>query len=96
MKGDSVLWVPGLDHAGIATQVAVEKNLLATKQVTRHDLGREKFLDCVEEWKCDKGDKIKKQLKNLGATLDWSHEYFTMSKVIFIPRKFGIKVIENF
>ncbi|KAH0535297.1 valine--tRNA ligase, mitochondrial-like [Cotesia glomerata] len=80
MKGDSVLWVPGLDHAGIATQVAVEKNLLATKQVTRHDLGREKFLECVEEWKRDKGDKIKKQLKNLGATLDWSHEYFTMSK----------------
>lgn len=83
MKGDAVLWVPGLDHAGIATQVAVEKNLFATKGVTRHDLGREKFLKCVDEWKQDKGDVIKNQLKSLGATLDWSHEYFTMSKVIF-------------
>ncbi|XP_057334849.1 valine--tRNA ligase, mitochondrial-like [Microplitis mediator] len=80
MKGDAVLWVPGLDHAGIATQVAVEKNLFATKGVTRHDLGREKFLKCVDEWKQDKGDAIKNQLKSLGATLDWSREYFTMSK----------------
>lgn len=81
MNGLSVLWIPGLDHAGIATQVAVEKYLFATKGVTRHDLGRDEFLECIEQWKNEKGDIIKNQLKNLGASLDWTKEYFTMSKV---------------
>ncbi|KAK0093743.1 hypothetical protein PV326_012765 [Microctonus aethiopoides] len=80
MKGDSVLWVPGLDHAGIATQAAVEKYLLATKNTTRHDIGREEFLGYVEQWKNEKGNKINDQLRSLGASLDWSKEYFTMSE----------------
>lgn len=80
MNGESVVWVPGLDHAGIATQAAVEKYLLATKGVTRKDLGREDFVASVEAWKSSKGGTIVNQLKSLGASLDWSREYFTMSK----------------
>ncbi|XP_028982384.1 valine--tRNA ligase, mitochondrial [Diachasma alloeum] len=80
MRGESVIWVPGLDHAGIATQAAVEKYLLATKGVTRKQMGREEFLSAIEEWKTTKGNAIVTQLKGLGASLDWSREYFTMSK----------------
>ena len=80
MKGKSVMWVPGLDHAGIATQVVVEKQLMRDKGLTRHDLGREKFLDQVWSWYEKYGDTIYKQLKELGASLDWSRSSFTMDK----------------
>ncbi|KAK6626942.1 hypothetical protein RUM44_009419 [Polyplax serrata] len=78
MKGESVLWVPGLDHAGIATQVAVEKYLEQTLGSSRHDLGREEFIKKVWEWKQEKGAKICGQLKSTGASLDWSRLKFTL------------------
>lgn len=81
MKGESVLWVPGLDHAGIATQVAVEKYLEQTLGSSRHDLGREEFIKKVWEWKQEKGAKICGQLKSTGASLDWSRLKFTLDPV---------------
>lgn len=78
MSGDEVVWVPGLDHAGIATQSVVEKKLLAERQVTRHDLGRDKFLEQVWAWKAEYGGRINEQLRSMGALLDWEREYFTM------------------
>ncbi|XP_011315239.1 valine--tRNA ligase, mitochondrial-like [Fopius arisanus] len=80
MRGESVLWVPGLDHAGIATQAAVEKYLSATKGIAKKDLGRDEFLAAVEDWRNTKGRAILSQLKSLGASVDWSREFFTMSK----------------
>ncbi|XP_076286853.1 valyl-tRNA synthetase, mitochondrial isoform X1 [Lasioglossum baleicum] len=80
MKGHPVLWIPGLDHAGIATQMMVEKYLCKTKGMARSEIGREEFLSIVWEWKNQKETGIKSQLKALGASLDWSREYFTMSK----------------
>ena len=77
MKGKEVLWQPGTDHAGIATQIVVEKKLL-DQNIGRHDLGREKFIKKIWEWKKESGDKISKQLKRLGASADWSRERFTM------------------
>lgn len=82
MNGTPVLWIPGLDHAGIATQVVVEKYLKNQKGVTRQNLSKEEFLKLTWEWKEDKGKTIKDQLKKLGLSLDWSREYFTLSKVI--------------
>ena len=87
MRNASVIWVPGLDHAGIATQAVVEKYLYKTKGVGRYDLGKQEFLSYMEQWKNEKGDEIRNQLKALGASLDWSREFFTMSKVI-IQEKF--------
>nr|CAD7403623.1 unnamed protein product [Timema cristinae] len=78
MRGEQVLWVPGTDHAGISTQVIVEKKLLKERGLTRHDLGREKFLQEVWKWREDKSRAIKEQLRKLGASLDWSRETFTM------------------
>ncbi|KAJ1392185.1 Valyl/Leucyl/Isoleucyl-tRNA synthetase, editing domain [Sesbania bispinosa] len=78
MSGYNTLWVPGMDHAGIATQVVVEKKLMREKQLTRHDLGREKFISEVWEWKNKYGGTILQQLRRLGASLDWSRECFTM------------------
>ncbi|XP_039286238.1 valine--tRNA ligase [Nilaparvata lugens] len=80
MKGSDVLWVPGTDHAGIATQVAVEKHLMKKKNLRRLDVGREEFLKLVWSWKSEKDDTIKKQLRMLGASLDWSRDTFTMDK----------------
>ncbi|XP_012268548.2 valine--tRNA ligase-like isoform X2 [Athalia rosae] len=80
MKGQSVAWIPGMDHAGIATQVMVEKYLQKIKGVSRHDLGREEFLLQVNNWKDTKKDVITRQLQSFGASLDWSREYFTMSE----------------
>jgi valyl-tRNA synthetase len=77
MKGKSVLWMPGMDHAGIATQNVVEK-LLAKEGKTKHDLGREKFEQRVWEWKEESGGSIKDQLKRLGCSLDWERERFTL------------------
>mgnify|MGYP001344228061 FL=1 len=77
MKGDDALWQPGCDHAGIATQMVVERQL-AEDGKTRHDLGREKFIDTVWQWKEESGGTIVGQLRRLGASCDWSRERFTM------------------
>jgi valyl-tRNA synthetase len=79
MKGNNTLWQPGTDHAGIATQMLVERKLNAEGQ-TRHDLGREKFIERVWEWKEESGGTITKQLRRLGASPDWSKERFTMDE----------------
>ncbi|XP_055840606.1 valine--tRNA ligase [Episyrphus balteatus] len=79
-KGYQVQWIPGTDHAGIATQVVVEKKILKERQLSRHDLGREEFLNEVWKWKNEKGHSIVDDLKRLGCSLDWNNEYFTMDK----------------
>jgi len=78
MKGRCTLWVPGTDHAGIATQSVVEKRLAKERQVTRHDLGREAFCEEVMNWKNEYRDRIVSQLKRIGSSLDWEREAFTM------------------
>ena len=78
MQGKNTLWVPGTDHAGIATQIVVERQLDAQK-ISRHDLGREKFLEKVWEWKESSGSTITHQIRRMGASIDWNHEYFTMN-----------------
>ncbi|HEX7634536.1 MAG TPA: valine--tRNA ligase [Noviherbaspirillum sp.] len=77
MRGHNTAWIPGTDHAGIATQIVVERQLDAQK-ISRHDLGREKFLEKVWEWKEHSGSTITGQMRRLGASTDWSREYFTM------------------
>jgi valyl-tRNA synthetase len=77
MKGGLTLWQPGTDHAGIATQMVVERQLGAQGR-TRHDLGREGFIERVWEWKAESGGTITRQLRRLGSSLDWAHERFTM------------------
>ena len=79
MLGKNVLWQPGMDHAGIATQMVVERNL-AAEGITRHDLGREKFIEPVWQWKEKSGGTICKQLRRLGASCDWSRARFTMDE----------------
>src|ERR1700722_15650616 len=77
MRGVIALWLPGTDHAGIATQMMVERQL-ASEGKKRRDLGREKFIARVWEWKRQYGSAITDQMKRLGASVDWSREYFTM------------------
>ncbi len=77
MKGHNTLWQPGTDHAGIATQMVVERQLNAQGK-TRHDLGREAFIDRVWEWKAESGGTITRQLRRMGASVDWERERFTM------------------
>ena len=77
MAGDDTVFIPGTDHAGIATQIVVERQLDAQK-VSRHDLGREKFVEKVWEWKEKSGNAITEQVRRLGASADWPREYFTM------------------
>ncbi|MDR0481250.1 MAG: valine--tRNA ligase [Gallionellaceae bacterium] len=77
MKGDNTLWQPGTDHAGIATQIVVERQLDA-QRISRHDLGRDKFIEKVWEWKAYSGGTITQQMRRLGASCDWSRERFTM------------------
>ena len=79
MQGFEALWLPGMDHAGIATQNVVEKQL-ATQGLTRHDLGREEFVKKVWEWKAESGGQILGQMKRLGDSVDWSREAFTMDE----------------
>src|SRR5690606_34137285 len=79
MKGDNTMWIPGTDHAGIATQVKVEEEL-AKEGLNRHQLGREKFLERVWQWKNEYGDTIIRQLKKLGSSCDWQRECFTMDE----------------
>ena len=80
MQGFSTLWIPGTDHAGIATQIKVEENLRVNEGLTRYDLGREKFLERVWDWKERFGGRIISQLKKLGASCDWTKERFTMDE----------------
>jgi valyl-tRNA synthetase len=80
MRGRDVLWQPGTDHAGIATQMVVERQLMERQQPGRRDLGREKFLERVWQWKAESGGVIVNQLKRLGASCDWSRERFTMDE----------------
>ena len=80
MQGFNTLWVPGTDHAGIATQIKVEEQLRVNEGLTRYDLGREAFLERVWDWKHQYGSRIISQLKKLGASCDWSRERFTMDE----------------
>lgn len=80
MKGEETLWVPGTDHAGIATQIKVEEVLRNEEGLTRYDLGREKFLERVWAWKEQYGENIINQLKKLGSSCDWERERFTMDE----------------
>ena len=80
MQGFNTLWVPGTDHAGIATQIKVEEQLRKNEGLTRYDLGRDKFLERVWDWKHQYGNRIISQLKKLGASCDWSRERFTMDE----------------
>jgi len=79
MRGFNTVWVPGTDHAGIATQIVVERQLQDQK-LSRHDLGRKNFVAKVWEWKEKSGNTITSQMRRLGASVDWSHEYFTMDE----------------
>jgi len=80
MQGKDVLWQPGTDHAGIATQMVVERQLMERQQPGRREMGREKFLERVWEWKAESGGAIVEQLKRLGASCDWSRERFTLDE----------------
>ncbi|HSM72119.1 MAG TPA: valine--tRNA ligase [Anaerolineales bacterium] len=78
MKGYSTLWIPGSDHAGIATQLMVERDILRTEEVTREEMGREKFIERTWEWKRKYGSLITNQIRRLGASCDWERERFTL------------------
>lgn len=80
MKGRNTCWIPGTDHAGIATQIVVERQL-AAQNISRHDLGREKFLEKVWQWKEQSGGTITQQMRRVGCSADWTREYFTMDDV---------------
>ena len=80
MRGRDVLWQPGTDHAGIATQMVVERQMMERQEPHRRDIGREKFLEKVWAWKAESGGTITNQLKRLGASCDWSRERFTMDE----------------
>ena len=80
MQGYSTLWLPGTDHAGIATQIKVEEELRVKEGKTRYDLGREKFLDRVWDWKHKYGGRIVAQQKKMGASCDWDRARFTMDE----------------
>ena len=82
MLGYDALWVPGTDHAGIATQTVVEKKLLRERGVSRQQMGREAFLKEVWTWKEQYGNTITSQLRRLGSSLDWSRERFTMDEML--------------
>uniref|UniRef100_A0A182J499 valine--tRNA ligase n=1 Tax=Anopheles atroparvus TaxID=41427 RepID=A0A182J499_ANOAO len=77
-NGHRAIWTPGMDHAGIATQVVVEKRLQKERNLSRHELGREKFLEEVMRWKIEKEGSIRNALQQMGCTMDWGREYFTM------------------
>ena len=87
MNGRTVLWVPGCDHAGIATQVVVERKLKKEQNISRHDLGRENFIEKVWEWKNTKGDRIYHQMRKMGISVDWDRASFTMDDKLSIAVK---------
>ncbi len=80
MKGKAVLWLPGTDHAGIATQMVVERQLAAAGNIGRRDMGRDAFIEKIWEWKAESGGTIVRQLRRLGASCDWSRERFTLDE----------------
>ncbi|SFS46255.1 valyl-tRNA synthetase [Succinivibrio dextrinosolvens] len=80
MKGDNTLWQCGTDHAGIATQMVVERKLAKEENLTRHDLGREKFIQRIWDWKEQSGGTITRQMRRLGTSVDWTRERFTMDE----------------
>ena len=80
MKGKAVLWLPGTDHAGIATQMVVERQLAAASNIGRRDMGRDAFIEKIWEWKAESGGTIVRQLRRLGASCDWSRERFTLDE----------------
>ncbi|KAI8811075.1 tRNA synthetases class I-domain-containing protein [Cladochytrium replicatum] len=82
MQGKSALYVPGCDHAGIATQIVVEKKLQRERKITRHDLGREEFIEEVWKWKGQYGDRIYEQLRRIGSSVDWDRVRFTMDPML--------------
>lgn len=84
MQGFNVLWLPGTDHAGIATQMVVERHLQAESKTSRHTLGREKFLEKVWEWKDKSQGTIISQLKTLGCSLDWTRLAFTLDEKVSV------------
>ncbi|MCG6911705.1 MAG: valine--tRNA ligase [Deltaproteobacteria bacterium] len=95
LKGDNVLWMPGTDHAGIATQNVVEKKL-AAEGLDRHQVGREKFIEAVWEWRREYGSAIINQLKRLGASCDWKRERFTMDEGLSLAvRKVFVQLYEE-
>ncbi|HTJ92413.1 MAG TPA: valine--tRNA ligase [Pararobbsia sp.] len=95
MLGENTLWVPGTDHAGIATQIVVERQLDAQK-VSRHDLGRGPFVERVWQWKQESGSTITRQVRRLGASIDWSREYFTMDdKMSAAVREVFVRLYEQ-
>jgi valyl-tRNA synthetase len=95
MKGSNTLWLPGTDHAGIATQIVVERQLEAKKQ-TRDDLGRDAFISKVWEWKQESGSTITRQMRRMGASTDWSLEYFTMDpKLSEVVREVFVRLYQQ-
>ncbi|ENT56125.1 valyl-tRNA synthetase [Brucella suis F7/06-5] len=80
MRGKNVLWQPGIDHAGIATQMVLERQLAERKEPNRHAMGREKFIERIWQWKAESGGMISNQLRRLGVSCDWSRERFTMDE----------------
>jgi valyl-tRNA synthetase len=96
MRGEPTLWVPGSDHAGIATQLQVEKELLRTEEVTREELGREAFVARTWEWKRKYGSIIYDQLRRLGASCDWSRERFTLDEGLSVAvREAFVRLFEK-
>src|SRR5215475_9855375 len=81
MKGDNTLWMPGIDHAGIATQAVVEKTIFEKEKKSRHDLGREELVRRIWEWKEQYGNRILSQQAQLGASCDWDRTRFTLDEV---------------
>jgi valyl-tRNA synthetase len=80
MRGESVSWIPGMDHAGISTQTVVEKKLMREQKKSRHDLGREAFIEQIWDWKTLHGDRITEQFKRMGASMDWDQSFFTLDE----------------
>src|SRR3954447_1317241 len=81
MRGDNTLWIPGIDHAGIATQAVVEKQLKEQENKTRHDVGREALVERIWQWKQQYGDRIIQQLKLMGCSCDWDRTRFTLDEM---------------
>jgi valyl-tRNA synthetase len=96
MRGYRTLWLPGTDHAGISTQIQVEKQLKKEENLTRHDIGREKFLERVWQWKEKYGGEILRQMRREGASVDWSRERFTMDEGLTrAVREFFVRMYEK-
>jgi valyl-tRNA synthetase len=96
MRGFRTLWLPGTDHAGISTQIQVEKQLRRDENLTRHDIGREKFLERVWQWKEKYGGEIQRQMRREGASVDWSRERFTMDEGLTrAVREFFVRMYEK-